>query len=87
MGTEMTMEQVLEQMVNRLNSLESEVVRLRQEDDRKGAEIDDLKKQLDERQPTTEGEEGMSLMTTLKAFFEHKESKVWVPEPHDWEGD
>ena len=89
MGTEMTMEQILEQMANRLTGLESEVVRLRDENDRKGAEIDDLKKQIDERRPTTEGEEeeGTSLMTTLKAFFEQKESKVRVPEPHDWEGD
>ena len=31
--------------------------------------------------------EGSSLMMMLKAFFEQKESKVQVPEPHDWEGD
>ena len=91
MGTEMTMEQILEQMANRLNGLEAEVVRLQLENDRKGAEINELKKQVDERQPTTVGkgeeEEQMSLMTTLKAFFEQKESKVRIPEPHDWEGD
>ena len=26
-------------------------------------------------------------MMMLKTFFEQKESKVCVPEPHDWEGD
>ena len=83
MGTELSMQEILEQMENRLMGLETEVVRLRTENDRKDAEID-------EHLPTTEGEEengGTSLMTTLKAFFEQKESKVRVPEPHDWEGD
>ena len=58
------------------------------ENDRKDAEIEDLKKRIDEDQPTMEGQEGgSSLMMTLKAFFNQKELKVRVPEPHDWEGD
>ena len=71
-----------------LNGLETEVTRLRTENDWKDAEIDDLKRWLDKDQPMMEGqEEGSSLMMTLKAFFDQKESKVRVPEPHDWEGD
>ena len=90
MGTDLSMHEILEQMANRLTGLETEVVRLRAENDQKDAEIDDLKKEMNERLPMMGEEEengGTSLMTTLKAFFEHKESKVRVPEPHDWEGD
>ena len=90
MGTELTMQEILEQMANQLTGLKTKVVRLRMENDQKDAEIDDLKKRIDKRHPTMEGEEEeekMSLMTTLKAFFEQKELKVQVPEPHDWEGD
>ena len=90
MGTELTMQEILEQMANRLTGLETKVVRPQTENDRKDTEIEDLKKRIDEHHPTTEGEEEeerTSLMMTLKAFFEQKESKVRVPEPHDWEGD
>ena len=85
MGTKITVTQVLEQMAERLNGLKAEVIRLREENEQKREEIEDLKKQINEGQPMTEGQS--SLMMTLKAFFEQKESKVRAPEPHDWEGD
>ena len=75
-------------MADHLNGLETEVIRLWTENDRKDTEIEDLEKRIDEDQPTTEGQEGgSSLMMMLKAFFDQKESKVRVPKPHDWEGD
>ena len=90
MGTEQTpatMEQVLEQLAGRLTGLENEVLRLRNENLRKDEQIHELQEQLvgTAGPSTTTGSE--SFIATLKAFFEQKESKVRVPEPHDWEGD
>ena len=87
MGTEQTpatVEQVLEQLTGRLNGLENEVIRLRNENFRKDEQIQELQEQLASPSTTTGSE---SFIATLKAFFEQKESKVRVPEPHDWEGD
>ena len=44
MGTELTVNDILEQMADCLNGLETEVIRLRTENDQKDAEINDLKK-------------------------------------------
>ena len=49
MGTDLSMHEILEQMANRLMGLETEVVRLRAENDRKDTEIDDLKKEMNKR--------------------------------------
>ena len=44
MRTELTVNDILEWMADRLNGLETEVIRLRTENDQKDAEINDLKK-------------------------------------------
>ena len=84
MGTELTVQQVLDQMAGRLTGLENEVIRLRNENNRKDDQISKLRDQLAGPSTTTGNE---TFMAMLKAFFETKETKVHVPELHDWEGD
>ena len=90
MGTEqspLTVEQVLDQMAGRLTKLENEVIRLRNENNRKDDQISELRDQLAGTTGPSMTMGAESFIATLKALFEQKESKVHVPEPHDWEGD
>ena len=61
---------------------------MRDENIRKDEQINELKEQLAAtgQGPSTTMDNN-TFMAMLKAFFEQKESKVSVPEPHDWEGD
>ena len=81
MGTDLTVEQILEEMTARITGLENKVLRLRSEDRQKDNEIQQIRDQVG----GTAGNE--SFMAMLKAFFEQKELKLHVPELHDWEGD
>ena len=87
MEIESTVEQVLAEMMNQINGLDNEVIQLRNENQQKDEEICEIKDQL----VNTSGPSMMTgnelFMATLKAFFEQKELKVQIPEPHNWEGD
>ena len=86
MGTKqspLTVEQVLDQMAGRLTGLENEVIWLWNENLQKDEQINELQDQLigTAGPSTMTGTE--SFIAMLKAFFEQKESKVCIPEPHD----
>ena len=87
MGTSLTVEQVLEQMARRLTRLENEVIQLRDENHRKDEQIEELKSQIGATADPSTTTGNATFMATLKAFFEQKELKVGIPEPHNWEGD
>ena len=87
MGTKLTVEQVLVEITNQITRLENEVIQLRNENWQNDDEIQEIKDQLINSQGPSTMMGNESFMATLKVFFEKKESKVRVPEPHNWEGD
>ena len=87
MRTELMIQQVLDQMSNRLTGLENEVIQLKNENNQKDEEIEELQTQITNALGPSMIMGNKSFMAMLKAFFEQKESKVHVPEPHNWEGD
>ena len=81
MGTELMIQDTLNAMMEHIVGLENEIITLKGTNNKKNKQIQELHAQIN---PDTETKNPTSLLSTLKALFEHKE-KVQIPAPHDWD--